>query len=85
MSTLVRVDEETKGLIDEIRKANKISANEVIRRMLKREDLTPPKSQTSLNPNDEYRMQCLEAAFANRGINPEKELEIRDSKEKSNG
>ena len=71
---MVRVDNETKELIDSIRAANRISANEVIKKMIKREKLTPPKSETTLNPNDEYRLQRLEAFFSNKNIDLDKEM-----------
>ena len=69
--SLIRVSEETKDHIDQIRLANRISADEVVSKLIKREAMTPPPAK-GLSPNDEYRLQRIEAFFELRKIDLDK-------------
>ena len=69
---LVRVSEETKEALDRAAASRGISINDVIATFMKTK--SPGPSPQGLGPNDEYRVQCLEAAMRNRGIDLDAEL-----------
>ena len=75
--SLIRVSEETKDHIDKIRLANRISADEVVSRLIKRESMTPPPAK-GLSPNDEYRLQRIEAFFELRKIDLDKVMKEKE-------
>ena len=76
--SLIRVSEETKDHIDKIRLANRISADEVVSKLIKRESMTPPPAK-GLSPNDEYRLQRIEAFFELRKIDLDKVMKEEDT------
>ena len=75
--SLIRVSEETKDHIDKIRLANRISADEVVSKLIKRESMTPPPAK-GLSPNDEYRLQRIEAFFELRKIDLDKVMKEKE-------
>lgn len=70
---LVKVDQETHQELLGIAAEKGVSINNVIRSLLGKET-AKKKSSNSLSPNDEYRIQRLEAYFQNRGIALDKEM-----------
>ena len=75
--SLIRVSEETKDHIDQIRLANRISADEVVSKLIKREAMTPPPAK-GLSPNDEYRLQRIEAFFELKKIDLDKVMKEKE-------
>ena len=75
--SLIRVSEETKDHIDKIRLANRISADEVVSKLIKKESMTPPPAK-GLSPNDEYRLQRIEAFFELRKIDLDKVMKEKE-------
>lgn len=75
--SLIRVSEETKDHIDQVRLANRISADEVVSKLIKRESMTPPPAK-GLSPNDEYRLQRIEAFFELKKIDLDKVMKEKE-------
>ena len=75
--SLIRVSEETKDHIDKIRLANRISADEVVSKLIKRESMAPPPAK-GLSPNDEYRLQRIEAFFELKKIDLDKVMKEKE-------
>ncbi len=80
--SLIRVSDETKSRIDAMRLANNISAGQVISKLIGDEPLTTPPAN-GLSPNDEYRIQCIEAFFSNSKVDLDKELQKYETKNTS--
>lgn len=76
--SLIRVSDETKSRIDAMRLANNISAGQVISKLMGDEPLTPP-AANGLSPNDEYRIQRIEAFFSNNKVDLDKEIKKYES------
>ena len=85
--SLIRVSDETKSRIDAMRLANNISAGQVISKLIGDEPLTTPPANgppaNGLSPNDEYRIQCIEAFFSNSKVDLDKELQKYEAKNTS--
>ena len=75
--SLIRVSEKRKDHIDKIRLANRVSADEVVSKLIKKESMTPPPAK-GLSPNDEYRLQRIEAFFELKKIDLDKIVEEKE-------